>query len=473
MLSRFLAALLCAIGVTSFGATSLAADKPNVVYILADDLGYNDLSCFGQAILKTPHIDALAARGMKLTRHYSGSTVCAPSRCVLLTGKHTGNATVRGNNPVLLKPDDITIAQKLREVGYATGCFGKWGVGHPPERDEPNRFGFDEFYGYVNMFHAHNFYPEFLIRNGALEKLNNVLDDPWRLEEGYEDGGPKEGAGVAKVKNDYAPHFITREALRFIDAHAEAPFFLYFALNMPHTNNEAGRAPYLNGMEVPDYGEFADKDWPDPEKGFAEMMRLVDEYVGQVVAKLEEHGLSEKTLIVFSSDNGPHEEGKHLAEFFDSNGHLRGMKRDLFDGGIRVPTIATWPGKIAAGAESDILSGFQDLFPTLAEVAGFEPPADLDGVSLLPTLLGKPEEQTHHEFLYWEFLERGGKKAVATTQWKAIQLDTLKPEPQPTLLFNLESDPSETTDVAADHPDIVRQMETWIQESHTPPVSAP
>ncbi|MDF1656487.1 MAG: arylsulfatase [Verrucomicrobiales bacterium] len=455
--------------VANLGFTATAAGKPNIVYILADDLGYNDLGCFGQEQLKTPHIDALAARGMRLTRHYSGSTVCAPSRCVLMTGKHTGNATVRGNGRVLLKPDDIIIPQKLKEVGYATGCFGKWGIGHPPERDEPNRFGFDEFYGYVNMFHAHNFYPEFLIRNGEIEKLNNVLDDPWYLKDDYGLGEPKEGAGVAKIKNDYAPHFITKEALSFIDENAQNPFFLYFALNMPHTNNEAGREPYLNGMEVPGYGEFADEDWPDPEKGFAEMMRIVDDYVGQLVAKLDEHELSENTLIVFSSDNGPHEEGQHLAEFFDSNGHLRGMKRDLFDGGIRVPTIATWPGKIAPGSESDVLSGFQDMFPTFAEVAGFDIPEQLDGVSLIPTLLGKPDEQTHHDFLYWEFLEKGGRKAVTTTKWKAVQLDTLKPDPAPTLLFDLENDPSEMTDVASDHPDVVQKMERWIKESHTPP----
>lgn len=455
--------------IANLGFSAAAAEKPNIVYILADDLGYNDLGCFGQEQLKTPHIDALAARGMKLTRHYSGSTVCAPSRCVLMTGKHTGNATVRGNGRVLLKPDDVIIPQKLKEVGYTTGCFGKWGIGHPPERDEPNRFGFDEFYGYVNMFHAHNFYPEFLIRNGEIEMLNNVLDDPWRLKEDYGMGEPKEGAGVAKIKNDYAPHFITKEALSFIDDNAEIPFFLYFALNMPHTNNEAGREPYLNGMEVPDYGEFADEDWPDPEKGFAEMMRIVDDYVGQLVAKLDEHGLSENTLIVFSSDNGPHEEGQHHAEFFNSNGHLRGMKRDLFDGGIRVPTIATWPGKIAPGSESDVLSGFQDMFPTFAEVAGFNAPEQLDGVSLIPTLLGKPDEQTHHEFLYWEFLEKGGKKAVTTTKWKAVQLDTLKPNPAPTLLFDLENDPSEMTDVAPDHPDVVQEMERWIKESHTLP----
>lgn len=446
-----------------------AADKPNIIYILADDLGYNDLSCFGQDILTTPHIDKLASGGMKLTRHYSGSTVCAPSRCVLMTGRHTGRASVRGNNAVLLKPGEATLASELKKTGYRTGCFGKWGIGHPPPRTDPNDRGFDEFYGYVNMFHAHNFYPEFLIRNGEVETLNNELDDIWKEAEDYGMGEAKEGAGVAKVKNDYAPNLITEEALKFIDKNAENPFFLYFALNMPHTNNEAGRKPYNNGMEVPDYGEYAEKDWPDPEKGFAQMMRLVDNYVGRIVAKVEEHGLTDNTLIVFSSDNGPHQEGQHEMEFFDSNGILRGMKRDLTDGGIRVPTIAKWPGKIAAGSESDVLSGFQDMFPTFADIAGFDVPAGLDGHSLVPTFLGTTDEQKHHEFLYWEFLERGGKKAVTTAKWKAIQLDTLKPNPKPTALYDLENDPSEENDIAAEHPDIVKQMEEWIRKSHVPP----
>ncbi|MDA8633360.1 arylsulfatase [Verrucomicrobiales bacterium] len=446
-----------------------ATEKPNIIYILADDLGYNDLGCFGQRTLTTPHIDQLAADGMKLTRHYSGSTVCAPSRCVLMTGRHTGRASVRGNNAVLLEQGEATLASELKKNGYRTGCFGKWGIGHPPPRTDPNDRGFDEFYGYVNMFHAHNFYPEFLIRNGKVEALDNELDDMWKEKPDYELGEAKEGAGVAKVQNDYAPNLITEEALKFIDSSSDDPFFLYFALNMPHTNNEAGRPPYNDGMEVPEHGEYAEKDWPKPEKGFAQMMRLVDNYVGQVVAKIEDHGLTENTLIIFSSDNGPHQEGKHEMEFFDSNGFLRGMKRDLTDGGIRVPAIAKWPGKIAAGSESDVLSGFQDVFPTLADVVGLTLSEELDGKSLAPSLFGKSEEQKHHQFLYWEFLEKGGKKAVTTMKWKAIQLDTMKPNPLPTALYDLENDPSEENDVAAEHPEVVKKMEKWISESHVPP----
>lgn len=463
-MSRFLSLLFPFLTVLSF-----SAENPNLVYILADDLGFGDLGCFGQETLTTPHIDRLAAEGMKLTRHYSGSTVCAPSRCVLMTGKHTGNASVRGNQPALMPPGEVTLASRLKEEGYRTGCFGKWGIGNPPPRTDPNDHGFDEFYGYVNMFHAHNFYPEFLIRNGKVEPLANVLDDPWRAKPDFGMGTAKEGAGVARVKKDYAPNLITKEALQFIEESAGSPFFLYFALNMPHTNNEAGRAPYLDGMEVPDHGEFKDQDWPEPEKGFAQMIRLIDNYVGQIVAKLEEKNLSEDTLILFSSDNGPHEEGRHKMEFFNSNGALRGKKRDLYDGGIRVPTIARWPGKIEKGTESDLLSGFQDVFPTLAEVVGFEVPEGLDGISLAPTLLGKPDEQQEHEFLYWEFLEQGGKKAVTTSKWKAILLDTEKKNPKPIELYDLVNDPEESTNVASEHPDQVKRMEKWIEKSHSPP----
>lgn len=443
-----------------------AEEKPNIVFILADDLGYGDLGCFGQETLATPHIDRLAAGGMKLTRHYAGSTVCAPSRCVLMTGLHTGHCTVRGNNEVVLGPGDVTIAMRLREEGYRTGCFGKWGVGNPPPRTDPNDFGFDEFFGYVNMFHAHNFWPEFLIRNGEIEKLGNELDDSWKADERYAMGAPREGAGVAKVKKDYAPHLITDEAIRFLEDSAGGPFFLYFALNMPHTNNEAGRAPWNDGMEVPDHGPFAGKDWPDPEKGFAEMMRIIDGYVGRVVAKLEELGVAGNTLVVFSSDNGPHQEGGHEMEFFDSNGHLRGMKRDLYDGGVRVPTIASWPGRIEAGSESGRLSGFQDWFATFEDLAGLEASEEIDGISLAATLDGS-EPESDHEFLYWEFIEKGGRKAVTTAKWKAVQLDTLR-ERKPTELYDLENDPSETKNVAAEHPDIVKKLEGWIEGAHTP-----
>ncbi|MCB1066315.1 MAG: sulfatase-like hydrolase/transferase, partial [Verrucomicrobiae bacterium] len=253
--------------------TVAAEKKPNIVYILADDLGYGDLGCFGQKTLATPNLDRMAAEGLKLTRHYAGSTVCAPSRCVLMTGLHTGHSTVRGNGPALLKDEDLTVAEVLKGAGYATGCFGKWGIGNPPPRNDPNRQGFDEFYGYVNMFHAHNFYPPFLVRNGELERLENETKESWLID-GREEGGDKEGAGVAAVKKDYAPDLIANEAVKFIEKQKDGPFFLYFALNIPHANNEGGNdKEQQDGMEVPEYGEFAGKDWPNPEKGFATMIR--------------------------------------------------------------------------------------------------------------------------------------------------------------------------------------------------------
>lgn len=446
-----------------------AADRPNIVFVLADDLGYGDLGCFGQKTLATPNLDRMASEGMRFTRHYSGSTVCAPSRCVLMTGLHTGHCSVRGNGPALMKDGDVTVAEVLKEAGYTTGCFGKWGVGNPPPRDDPNRQGFDEFYGYVNMYHAHNFYPPFLIRNGKIERLGNVTKEFW-LKDGREEGGPKEGAGVAKVKRDYAPDLIADEALEFIEANRDGPFFLYHALNVPHANNEGGSdREQQDGMEVPDYGDFAAKDWPNPEKGFASMIRNIDRDVGRILDKLRELKIAENTLVIFSSDNGPHQEGRHQMEYFNSNGELRGMKRDLYEGGVRVPTIAWWPGRISAGSETDHLSGFQDFLPTAAELADAEAPANLDGISMLPTLFGKSDAQKKHEFLYWEFSEKGGKVGLVTPKWKAVRLNTVKNPGGPIELYDLGADVSEETDVASDHPDTVKELAKRLEKSHLAP----
>lgn len=447
---------------------TIASAKPNIIYILADDLGYGDLGSYGQKTLETPHLDQLAAEGMRFTRHYAGSTVCAPSRCVLMTGLHTGRCRVRGNGNALLKPEDITLAEILQENGYATGCFGKWGIGHPPPRDDPNRHGFDEFYGYVNMHHAHNFYPEFLIRNGERVGLMNVTKPEWKVDNRLE-GGSREGSGVASVKIDYAPYLIMAEAIAFIEKNRDRPFFLYLALNTPHANNEGERdKELLDGMEVPEYGEFADRDWPKPEKGFAVMMRDIDDFVRRIRDALEDNGIG-NNLIFFSSDNGPHQEGKHEMEFFDSNGSLNGMKRDLTDGGIRVPMIAHWDGNIAPGQTTDHLSGFQDVMPTLIDLIDIEAAKEIPttGISFLPTLLGESEAQNEHPYLYWEFQERGGKVAVTNGKWKLIKRGTLRKGKEPeTLLFDLENDPSELSNVAVRHPGVVRQLEAMIDEAH-------
>ena len=319
--------------------------KPNIIFILADDLGYGDLGCFGQETLKTPRLDAMAKEGMRFTQFYAGCTVCAPSRSVLMTGKHMGRTVVRGNStePIVLTPQHPTVASVLKKAGYKTACIGKWGLGTPDKLSNPNDVGFDHFYGYVDMWHAHNFYPNFLIRNGEVEKLPNEQAEKWKSWQ--TPGVPQHGRGVAVKREAYAPDLFVEDVERFIRANHKDPFFLFFSLNVPHANNEAGKA----GMEVPDLGEFADKDWPEPEKGFAAMIKNIDRDTGRVLDLLKELKIEKDTLVIFTSDNGPHQEGGHLADFFDSNGELRGKKRDLTEGGIRVPTIAWWPGHREGG----------------------------------------------------------------------------------------------------------------------------
>ena len=431
------------------------APKPNIVYILADDLGYGDLGCYGQGKLTTPSLDTMAAEGMRFTQHYAGSTVCAPSRCVLLTGLHTGHARIRGNTIALLKNDDVTIADVLKGAGYRTGCMGKWGVGHPPKDNDPRRCGFDEFYGYVNMWHAHNFYPPFIISNGRRVRLRNTLMRQFAKR--------TDGSGVAVEKIDYAPDLIHKQALTFIERNKARPFFLYYALNMPHANNEGGRVG--RGMEVPDHGEFARKSWPAPEKGFASMIRRIDTCVGQIIAALKAAGLEDNTLVIFSSDNGPHQEGGHKMEHFDSNGRLRGMKRDVYEGGLRVPMIARWPGRIKGGVVSGHVSGFQDVMPTLTELAG-APCPKTDGLSMTPTLFGRADKQKQHGHLYWEFPEAGGKQAVLMGKWKGVRLNTAKTPDGPIELYDVTRDVAEKTDVANGHADIVTKIAAIMKAEH-------
>jgi arylsulfatase A-like enzyme len=440
------------------------ADKsrPNIIYILADDLGLGDLGCYGQRVLKTPHIDRLAAEGMRFTQHYSGSTVCAPSRSSLLEGLHTGHTSVRGNSDGQhLDPARTTLAEALRDVGYTTAIIGKWGVGEPLPVDDPKRHGFEHAYGYVNMFHAHNFFPEFLYRNGTREPLPaNILDRSLPFNH------MPEGTGVAKVRGTYAPHLIEQDAMNFLVTHRERPFFLYLALNLPHNNGEKAKTTG-DGSEVYDYGEFADRDWPPVERGFARMVQYVDLTVGHIMARLRELGLDESTLVVFSSDNGAYGGGGHDVEFFDSNGPFRGYKRDLYEGGIRAPLIARWPGRVPHGTVSDHINAAWDLFPTFAEIAGASVPADLDGISLVPTLLGKPG-QRQHAHLYWEFHEQGGKQAVRAGDWKAVRLNLTNDQPEKFELFNLATDPAETHDLAAAHPAVTDALQAILVAAHQP-----
>ena len=422
--------------------------RPNIVFILADDLGYGDLGCYGQKRIKTPNIDRLAAEGMRFTNCYAGSTVCAPSRCCLMTGLHTGHALVRGNALVPLRPGDVTVAELLKKAGYATALIGKWGLGEEASTGIPTRKGFDTFFGYLNQHHAHNYYPAFLWRSEEKVRLKNVVP-----------GRGKYGRGVATEKAQYSHDLIAAEALKWVEQNRSRPFFLYLALTIPHANNQAGN----KGMEVPSYGPYAEKDWPDPQKGHAAMITRMDRDVGRLMALLKKLGIDEKTLVIFTSDNGPHREGGARPGFFDSNGPLKGIKRDLYEGGIRVPGIARWPGRIRAGAVSGHPWAFWDFLPTACEIAGVDVPPKLDGVSFLPAMLGR--KQAAHEFLYWEFHEgRSSRQAVRMGPWKGLRRSPIGPLE----LYDLRRDLGEKTNIAGDHPEIVKKIEMVLARARTP-----
>jgi arylsulfatase A-like enzyme len=433
-------------------AGSSSSNKPNIIFILADDLGYGDLGCFGQKRIKTPSLDKMAEQGMRLTQHYAGSTVCAPSRCVLMTGLHTGHCLVRGNARVPLRPSDVTVAELLKKAGYATGIVGKWGLGEPDSTGIPNRQGFDYWFGYLNQRHAHNYYPAYLWRNQEKFLLKNEVKSI------------NPPGGVATKKVEYSHDLIAKEALAFVERSKDGPFFLYLALTIPHANNEARK----EGMEVPDYGIYADKDWPEPQKGHAAMITRMDGDIGKLFAKLKELGIDKNTFVFFSSDNGPHREGGNNPNFNDSNGPLRGIKRDLYEGGIRVPTLARWPGKVKPGSVTNHISAFWDFLPTCAELAGFKPPEDIDGISMVPALLGKSKKQKKHKFLYWEFHEQGKRQAVRMGEWKGVRLNANKKPNGPIELYNLKTDIGEKQNIADQHPDIVAKIEGYMKTARVP-----
>ncbi|MHC4370601.1 MAG: arylsulfatase [Planctomycetota bacterium] len=422
---------------TAAGRTGKRNQKPNIIYILADDLGYGDLGCFGQKKIKTPNLDRMAAEGMKLTQHYAGSTVCAPSRCSLMTGKHTGHCTVRGNVDVLMKPDEMTVAKALKQAGYSTACIGKWGIGHPPPPDDPHKNGFDHFFGYLSMWHAHNFYPDFLWKDGEKVSLRNVVQHP---EKHYKPG-QENLVGLASEKVDYSHDLFTEAAIEYIEKQ-DGPFFLFLPYTIPHANNEASLYDE-HGMEVPDYGVYADKDWPEPEKGKAAMISHLDGDIGRILARLKQLGIDDNTLVIFSSDNGPHKEGGVDPDFFDSNGPLQGIKRKLYE-------------------ECDHISAFWDVLPTFAELAGAPEPEGIDGISFAPALLGKPQKK--HEYLYWEFHEgNSSKQAVRMGDFKAV-----RPAPsRPVELYDLRTDIGEDNNIANKHPDVAARATEIIEKART------
>jgi len=446
--------------------TDISKASPNIIYILADDLGYGDLGSYGQEKFATPHLDQLAGDGIRFTRHYSGSTVCAPSRSVLMTGLHTGHTPIRGNQEVRpegqwpLPASAETLAEGLKEAGYVTGAFGKWGLGYPGSEGDPLNQGFDRFFGYNCQRYAHRYYPEYLWENK--EKVYLEGND-WT------------------TMASYAPDLIQEKTIAFIREFRDTSFFAFVPIVIPHAElivpeddiyrqylGKYPETPYV-GRPGADYG-------PDmvismycsqanPHATFASMVHRIDRYVGEIVKVLKELGLAENTIILFTSDNGPHMEGGADPRFFNSNGGLRGFKRDLYEGGVRVPLIVTWPGTINPGRESDHPSAFWDVLPTLAELTGFEY-EECDGISFLPELLGG--EQEKHPFLYWEFHERGGKQAILKEKWKAVRLNVGKEPNGPLELYNLESDPFEEHNVAEAHPDLVETFNRLMKEEREP-----
>ncbi len=430
---------------------------PNIIFILADDLGYGDLGCYGQKRIQTPNLDRFATESMRFTQAYAGSTVCAPSRCCLMTGHHTGHARVRGNARVPLLPSDVTVAEVLKDAGYQTGIIGKWGLGEPETTGIPNRQGFDTWFGYLNQRNAHNYYPPFLWRNEQRVRLEG--NAPYY--EMYSREAAKKQSGPDGKRETYSHDLFAKEALEFVRKNKSGPFFLYLAYTAPHANNERG-AVERDGMEVPDYGPYKDKPWPDPQKGHAAMITRMDRDIGELMALLKELGIDEDTVVFFSSDNGPHREGGAKPDFFDSNGPVKGIKRDLYEGGIRVPTMARWPGKIQAGSVSDQIWAFWDFLPTAAELAGVRAPSGIDGISIAPTLLGKPG-QRQHEYLYWEFHEGPSKQAIRMGRWKAVR----RGPKRAIELYDLSEDIGEENDIAARHPQIVTKAEEILKTART------
>jgi len=413
--------------------------KPNIIFILADDLGYGELGSYGQKIIQTPNLDRMAKEGIRFTHFYSGATVCAPSRSVLMTGQHHGHTRVRGNagkkNPIAqaLREGDITVADVLKKEGYTTALIGKWGLGDEGEAEVgiPRKHGFDQFFGYLNQGHAHNHYPAYL----------------WRNEE--------------KVPNkEYSDDRFTDESLKFVAENKDKPFFLYWSLVVPHAHNALKGKPPLGGAEVPDLGPYADKDWPGPDKGHAAMITRLDSYVGRMLDELKKLGIADNTLVIFTSDNGPHNESGHNIERFNPSGPFTGIKRSLTDGGIRVPFIAWWPGKIRP-AETTQTGYFGDFMATAAELSGASLPADRDSISLVPTLFAQGNQKSH-KFLYWEFHEGGFKQAALYQgRWKGIRRDGKF------FLYDQENDTAEKNNVAETNPAIVEKIETYLKTARS------
>jgi arylsulfatase A len=451
---------LLALGLIGAATFSHAASKPNVIYIIADDLGYGDLSSYGQTRFSTPNIDAIAKKGMMFKQHYSAAPVCAPARGSLMTGYHVGHGAVRGNFEVKpegqhpMPADTFTLAHLFKKAGYATGAFGKWGLGAPGSASEPLKMGFDRFYGFNCQRQAHHYYPYFLWNDNQRDML-------W--------------GNFGMETDEYAPDLIQDEVLKFVEENKARPFFLFYPMIQPHAEMFAPEkymakfrgkflpeTPYRGVDGGPDFRKYSYGSQAEPHAAFAAMVETMDEDVGELMAKLDELGIADNTLVIFTSDNGPHQEAGHNPDYFKSSGGLRGYKRDLYEGGIRVPMLASWPGKIPASTATDHVSAFQDVLPTMADVTGQSAPSGIDGISFLPTLL-QERTQRQHDYLYWEFHEKKGRVAIRKGKWKGVRYDVSVDPDSPLELYDLSKDPAETKNIAAANPEIVSELDRLMK----------
>jgi arylsulfatase A-like enzyme len=459
MIKRLL--ILALVYVTNF---SQAATKPNVIYIIADDLGYGDLSVYGQTNCSTPNLDAMAKKGILFKQHYSAAPVCAPARGSLMTGLHVGHGAVRGNSEVqpegqqAMPADTFTLAHMFKKAGYATGAFGKWGLGAPGSASEPLKMGFDRFFGFNCQRMAHHYYPYFLWSDNQREML-------W--------------GNFGLETREYALDLIQEQALRFVETNKDRPFFMYYPMIQPHAEMFApeqyvekyrGKFPPEKPCKGVDGGpDFRKKEYgsqAEPHADFAAMVETLDENVGKLIAKLEDLGIADNTLIMFTSDNGPHREGGHDPDYFQSKGGFRGYKRDLYEGGIRVPMIACWPGRIPAGTVTDHISAFHDVLLTLADVIGQLTPKGIDGISLLPTLLQKGT-QRQHDYLYWECHELNGRGAIRKRNPRGVRYNVSVDPNSPLELYDLAKEPGETNNVAAQNGRVVQELDQLIKGART------
>ena len=436
----FIASALITGGITAYANQNSNKNNnvpPNIIFILADDMGIGDLGCYGQDQIQTPNIDLLANKGARFTTHYAGSTVSAPSRCALMTGKHTGHGHVRGNKGIKtetgffdlnIPASEVTVAELAKQRGYSTLCVGKWGLGAPNSEGSPINQGFDYFFGYLSQGAAHRYYPKYLYENDQKVMLNGKV---------------------------YSHYMIMEKGLQFIKENTDKPIFAYFALTPPHADlDHPDLSQYDGKFEETPYINKRGKGYmtqQKPRATYAALVSEIDRSVGQIVALLESQGRLDNSIIIFSSDNGVHGVGGHAPEFFNSNGNFRGTKRDLYEGGIRTPFVVRWDSKIKAGTTIDHVSTFWDFLPTVCDIVGIETPDNCDGISYLPTLLGENAKQKKHDYLYYEFFEQHGKQCVIQNGWKLVRLNVSKPTKTIEELYNMNNDPQETNNIIDSH----------------------